>query len=197
MVKVAPMWSPDPFWCMANGLNKPCASNIISSALTGRFPQKVMSVDFHCCFSASKYCSWSSTDEARINTIKAWPPLRMKVYFIPHLSFQFRTGVAYNKRRRKYKQRQLIVSSVNLVWRITVCIGPRHMVVQVSPFQSRSQKLEEHQREGYRSLDLRAEKKVSFCLISLYETICLGVSIHRGLFMQLLLATCLSLPCGL
>ena len=86
MAKVTTHWSPDPFCCIANGLNKPCASNIISSELTGRFPQEVISVVFRCSFSASEYCSWSSTDEVSINAIKAWPPLQMEVFFAPHES---------------------------------------------------------------------------------------------------------------
>lgn len=85
-------WSPDPFCCIENGLNKPCANNIISSELTGRFPQEVMLVSFHCCFSAFEYCSRSSTDEAHINTIKAWPPLQMSVAFAPHLSPKHQVG---------------------------------------------------------------------------------------------------------
>ncbi|XP_037488264.1 uncharacterized protein LOC119366608 [Triticum dicoccoides] len=84
MVKEITRRSPDPFCCTASGLNQPSASNIISSELSGRFPQEVMSVDFRCCFSASEYCSRSSTDEVRINAIKAWPPLQMHVFFAPH-----------------------------------------------------------------------------------------------------------------
>ncbi|KAM3299347.1 hypothetical protein ACQJBY_040711 [Aegilops geniculata] len=90
--------SPDPFCCIANGLNKPCASNIISSELTGRFPQEVMSVTFCSCFSASEYCSRSSTDEARINTIKAWSPLQMQVFFYPHRSFKFPDGSSLHQK---------------------------------------------------------------------------------------------------
>lgn len=86
VVGLATGWSPDPFCCIANGLKKPCANNIISSELTGRFPQEVVFVSFDCHFSASKYCSRSSTDEARVNTTKAWPPLEMSVAFAPHLS---------------------------------------------------------------------------------------------------------------
>ncbi|VAH39531.1 unnamed protein product [Triticum turgidum subsp. durum] len=88
LAKATTYWCPDPFCCIANGLNKPCASNIISSELTGRFPQEVMAVDFRCWFSASEYCSRSSTDEARINAIKAWPPLQIQVYFLAHLPFE-------------------------------------------------------------------------------------------------------------
>ena len=50
MVKETIFQIPDPFCCIANGLNKPCASNIISSELTGRFPHEVTLVDFRCCF---------------------------------------------------------------------------------------------------------------------------------------------------
>ncbi|KAM3391785.1 hypothetical protein ACQJBY_013094 [Aegilops geniculata] len=77
-------WSPDPFCCIENGPTKPCANNINSSELTGRFPQEVMFVSFDCRFSAFE-CSRSSNDEARINTIKTWPPLEMAVSFAPHL----------------------------------------------------------------------------------------------------------------
>ncbi|XP_048548445.1 uncharacterized protein LOC125527972 [Triticum urartu] len=92
---------PDPFCCIANGLSKPCASNIISSELTGRFPQEVMSVTFCSCFSASEYCSRSSTDEARINAIKAWPPLQMEVIFLPHISDEFPDGSSLHQKEEQ------------------------------------------------------------------------------------------------
>lgn len=101
MVEETPKWIPDPFCCIANGLNKPCASNTISSELTGRFPLEVMLVDFRCCFSASEYCSRSSTDEARINAIKAWSPLRMKVFFQPHHSFEFQDGCSLQQKEEE------------------------------------------------------------------------------------------------
>ncbi|KAM3299345.1 hypothetical protein ACQJBY_040709 [Aegilops geniculata] len=98
MVELTTDLRSDPFCCIANGLNKPCASSIISSELTGRFPQEVMSVTFCSCFSASEYCSRSSTDEARINTIKAWSPLQMQVFFYPHRSFKFPDGSSLHQK---------------------------------------------------------------------------------------------------
>ncbi|KAF7056739.1 hypothetical protein CFC21_064118 [Triticum aestivum] len=86
IVRMTTKWSPDPMCCIANGINKPCANNTISSELTGRFPQEVMFVLFKCCFSASDHCSRSSSNEAYINTIRAWPPLKLSVGFAPHIS---------------------------------------------------------------------------------------------------------------
>ncbi|XP_048548447.1 uncharacterized protein LOC125527973 isoform X2 [Triticum urartu] len=101
MVKLTTESIPDPFCCIANGLSKPCASNIISSELTGRFPQEVLFVVFNCCFSAFENCSRSSTDEARINAIKAWSPLQMQVFFYPHLSFKFPDGSSLHQKEEE------------------------------------------------------------------------------------------------
>ncbi|KAF7004988.1 hypothetical protein CFC21_020143 [Triticum aestivum] len=123
MVKVTTDWNPDPFWCIANGVNKPCASNIISSELTGRFPQEVLFVRFTFSFSASEYCFRSSTDEARINAIKAWPPPQMKVYFAPHLSFGFHDGSSLRQKEEEIQTeaidcfiRQPGMTEYNMVW---------------------------------------------------------------------------------
>uniref|UniRef100_A0A453DL47 Uncharacterized protein n=1 Tax=Aegilops tauschii subsp. strangulata TaxID=200361 RepID=A0A453DL47_AEGTS len=107
MVKLTTYLSPDPFCCIANGLNKPCARNITSSELTTRFPQEVMFLRFACSFSASEYCSWSSTDEARINAIKAWSPLQMKVYFAPHLSDEFQDGGSLHQKEEEIQTKAI------------------------------------------------------------------------------------------
>ncbi|XBI97104.1 hypothetical protein VPH35_033296 [Triticum aestivum] len=91
-------WSPDPFCCILNGLNKPSANNIILSELTGRFQQDVVLFQFTCSFSASEYCSRSSTDEARINTTKAWPPLDKTVIFAPHASRKPQDGPSLHQK---------------------------------------------------------------------------------------------------
>ncbi|XP_037482614.1 uncharacterized protein LOC119361574 [Triticum dicoccoides] len=85
-------WSPDPFCCISNGRKKPCANDIISSELTGRFPQEVMLVTFHYPYSAYDCYMQSSTDEACINTIKAWPHLKMSVSFLPHMPHKLQGG---------------------------------------------------------------------------------------------------------
>lgn len=134
LVEVTPMWSPDPFCCIANGLNKPCASSIISSELTGRFPQEVMAVAFFCSFSASEYCLQSSTDEARINTIKAWPPLQMKVYFLPHLPDKFQDRSSLQQKEEEIQTeaidcfiRQPGMTEYRMVW--TSAHGCAHFYV--------------------------------------------------------------------